>query len=197
MPASYDKVILHAVWSTKYRLPQIDGRIEESLHKIIAQLFKDQGCLIYAVNGTYDHVHAVFSLPRTKTVASIMNAVKSKSSGWVHKRRGEYEAFAWQDGYGVFSVDYRKKEEIINYVRRQKEHHNLLPTTSPDAMNWTFREEFTRFLQVFGHADFPEKYVFPDPPKQKSDSDNTLTILSDILTPFGEKNSTPPRPLPF
>ena len=172
MPSSYENIVLHAVWSTKYRFPQIDARIEEGLHGVMGKIFKDQGCVVYIINGTYDHVHAIFSLPRTRTVASVIQSVKAKSSSWVRHHRGEYEAFGWQDGYGAFSVDYRKKEKIIDYVRRQKEHHDLLDITNPEAKNWNFREELTEILNLYGHAGFPENYVFPDPPDTEGDGNS-------------------------
>ena len=164
MGRSFDRIVLHAVWSTKYRTPFIDLSIEEGLHGVIASNFSKLGCPVHIVNGTYDHVNVVFSLSRTIAVADLLGKVKAISSGWANRQGARYEEFEWQEGYSVFSADYRKLEGLINYVRNQKAHHGLLPVIPNTSMGWNFREEMTTLLRAYGFEDFPAKYVFPDPP---------------------------------
>lgn len=61
-------------------MPYIDTNIENKVHLLIADLFVDFGSIVLAVGGTSDHIHIVHSLPRTKSIAEILKAVKSVSS---------------------------------------------------------------------------------------------------------------------
>ena len=161
MPESYDRIIVHDTFSTKYRTPIIDEVIEPELYGIIHSELVRQGCKVIAIGGTDDHVHLVHSLPRTKTIADIMNAVKSVSSKWIKTKGPQYREFAWQDGYGTFSVDYRKLDGLIHYVRNQRNHHGKQNT------KMTFKQEYTRVLRAYGYSNFTREYVFPEPPTHR------------------------------
>lgn len=158
MPQSYDRIILHTTWSTKYRMPYIEANIEEKVHNLIAELFRGFDCIVLAVGGTPNHVHVVHSLPRTKSIAEIMKAVKSVSSNAIKRMNPEYEWFSWQDGYGTFSADYRKLEGLLAYVRNQKRHHGL------EGNRMTFEDEYSKMLVAFGYPDFNPEYQFPCAP---------------------------------
>ena len=158
MPCSYSQIVLHSVWSTKYRNPFIDEGIEHELHGIMIDAFAQNNCYVHEIGGTDDHIHVLHTLPRTKSIADVLAAVKSISSGWLSGKGERYEWFEWQDGYGTFSVDYRYLDKIRRYVKNQRAHH---------AMNGpykSFEEEYTAILRTFGHEDFTPQYVFPAPP---------------------------------
>ena len=59
------------------------------------------------------------------------------------------QSFAWQDGYGAFSISMSLIEKTIAYINNQKEHHK---TSS-------FEEEYIAFLEKYG-IEFDKKYVF-------------------------------------
>ena len=158
MPSSYDRIVLHAVWSTKYRMPLIDVGIETSLHAIMANEFSRYGSQVLEIGGSDDHVHVLFTLPRRVALSQIMATVKGISSKWLSRQGDAYLGFAWQDGYSVFSVDYRDLRRIRHYVRNQRQHHATAGPTD------TFIKEHTKILQAYGHGDFTHQYVFPDPP---------------------------------
>jgi REP element-mobilizing transposase RayT len=158
MPESYDRIVLHVTFSTKYRQAFIDDAIEEELYNIMSAEFIKLGCIVYEIGGTSDHVHILHSLPRMVRIADVINAVKSVSSKWIKTKGENYEWFSWQDGYGVFSVDYRKMGGVRQYIRKQKMHH------SANSVRLSFREEYTRILVAYGHADFTPQYVFPEKP---------------------------------
>ncbi|MFK8161011.1 MAG: IS200/IS605 family transposase [Lewinella sp.] len=158
MPQSYARIILHTTWSTKYRMPYISVDIEKRVYRLITSLFKDHGCAVLEIGGTPDHVHVVHSLPRTKSVAEIMKAVKSVSSIAIKAMNPAYEWFSWQDGYGSFSVDYRKLDGLLAYVRNQKRHHGI----KGDRM--TFETEYSKMLVAYGFPDFNPEYQFPVSP---------------------------------
>ena len=77
---------------------------------------------MFAINGMPDHVHAVTSIPPSISVANFVKHIKGASS---YAICAEYDMpFAWRRGYGVFSVSERNLRRAIEYVERQKEHHN-------------------------------------------------------------------------
>ena len=102
-----------------------------------------------AVGGIADHVHLLLSLPATMPVAKAMQLVKGGSSKFVHETFTEQRAFAWQEGYGAFSVSISHVEETVAYIQRQEEHHRKK----------TFEEEFRSFLQKHG-IEYDERQVW-------------------------------------
>ena len=159
MPQSYDRIIIHTTFSTKYRHPWIDEKIESELHKVMTNCFASLGSIVLEINGTPDHVHIVHTLPRTKSIAEVLNHVKSTSSCWIKTKGEKYAWFGWQDGYGAFSADYRKLEGLLRYVRNQKNHHGL------NNQLMDFEQEYTRMLIAFGYPDFNPTYQFPKLPQ--------------------------------
>ena len=99
-----------------------------------------------AVGGTSDHVHALLSLPGTMSPAEGAKVIKASSSKWIHGTFPERRAFAWQAGYGAFSVSVSRAADTIAYIRRQEQHHRRT----------TFRDEFLAF---------PEKHNIPCDPR--------------------------------
>ena len=162
MPQSYSRIILHTTWSTKYRMPYLNSGIKKKVHSLITSLFQEHGCAVLEVDGTSDHVHVVHSLPRTKSAAEIMKAVKSVSSGAIKKMGPEYDWFSWQNGYGTFSVDCRKLDGLLDYVRNQKQHHGI------KGGRMTFETEYSQMLVAYGFPDFNPEYQFPTCPDPES-----------------------------
>ena len=76
-----------------------------------------------AVGGQSDHVHLLLALQTSQTVAGAMRIIKSGSSRWMHETAGS-RLFAWQQGYGAFSVGSAQMDATIAYIARQKEHHS-------------------------------------------------------------------------
>lgn len=102
-----------------------------------------------AIGGVADHVHVLLSLPATMTVAKAMQLVKGGSSKFVHETFPGQRDFAWQEGYGAFSVSISHVEETVAYIQRQAAHHRRR----------TFEEEFRAFLQKHG-IEYDERHVW-------------------------------------
>lgn len=158
MPQSYDRIIVQTTFSTKYRQPLIDQKIEAKLYAIMIAAAQKLGVIVIEIGGTADHVHIVHNIPRTRSIAEIVNAIKSVSSKWIKSKGEDYAWFGWQDGYGCFSADYRNLDGLIKYVRKQKERHGV------SNKKMTFREEYTRYLRAYGFSDFNAEYQFPEQP---------------------------------
>jgi len=92
------------------------------------------------IGGTSNHVHGLLSISTDISIGQAMSKLKSLSSGWIHKTFVNAGDFAWQSGYGVFSVSPSKVGEVERYILRQEEHHKTI----------AFEEEFMQFLERHG-----------------------------------------------
>ena len=148
MSRSYVRIIVHTVFSTKNREAFVDPFIEDKLFKKIKAIANDLGVEVLRINGGFDHVHIVHSLPRTKSIAEVIKKIKEKSSRWIKGYGEEYELFKWQEGYGSFSCDYKDLNALFAYVDQQKRHH--YGTNYTEEVRMTFGEEYTKILQRYG-----------------------------------------------
>jgi REP element-mobilizing transposase RayT len=123
MPHSYTSIIVHVVFSTKYRRPQIDTALEERLYPYLGGIVRQLGGKLLAVNGVEDHLHLLVSMKATMSVAEIIGKVKGSSSKWIHDTFPHHSHFAWQRGYGAFSVSESQIPRVAAYIARQKIHH--------------------------------------------------------------------------
>jgi REP element-mobilizing transposase RayT len=92
---------------------------------------KKKGKLIEA-GGVSDHIHLYTSLPSTVSLAEMVNVIKSNSSRWIHEQVPHCLGFAWQAGYGAFSVSKSSESDVMRYIQRQKEHHRGA-TSNPNS----------------------------------------------------------------
>lgn len=161
MPRSYSRVILHTVFATKYRRPLIDPAMEDGLYGVMGNELRKQGCDVIRINGGFDHVHLVHTLARTVTIAAVLQEVKARSSRWMTNNHPRQMKFAWQEGYGSHSVDYRKLDKLIRYVERQKWHH--YGKSRADEIRMTFEQEYSALLTAFGF-EFDSAKEFPPSP---------------------------------
>ncbi len=149
MPHSYVSNIVHYIFSTKARFPFIDRELESRLWPYMGGIARENGMKALTIGGTTDHVHTLLSLPATLSVAKAIQLIKGGSSKWIHDQLPKYRKFAWQDGYGAFSVSASQMKQVISYIDGQKEHHRKR----------TFEEEFLEFLDKHG-VEYDPRYVF-------------------------------------
>ncbi|MEK6282726.1 MAG: IS200/IS605 family transposase [Acidobacteriota bacterium] len=149
MPQSLSSILIHLIFSTKNRESFITPAIETELHPYMATIFRKMKSPTLAIDGTYDHVHILFSLGRVIAIADLLEEVKSKSSKWIKTKGPEFKNFYWQKGYGAFSIGQSQVEDVKRYIHGQKEHHRRV----------TFQEEYRKFLEVYG-IDYDERYVW-------------------------------------
>lgn len=149
MAQSLSQIILHLVFSTKNRERWIDQNVRLNLHAYLAGACRAIDSEAYRVGGTDDHIHIACTLPRTLTVSKLLEAIKKSSSVWMKTQGGEYTAFAWQAGYGAFSLGQSQLPVLLRYIDKQEEHHRQR----------TFKEEFRIFLERYG-VPCDEKYLW-------------------------------------
>ena len=149
MPQSLSLILVHLVFSTKHREPYITPDIEPELHAYLAAVFRECHSPALTINGTENHVHGLFALSRTITVAELVEEIKKRSSKWVKTKGGLLRNFQWQAGYGAFSIGQSNVSALKRYIAEQKEHHRRR----------TFEEEYRSFLEKYG-IDYDERYVW-------------------------------------
>ena len=128
------------VFSTAERGPFIRDEIRERLHGYLSGIARENEIQVLAVGGTTDHVHLLISLPRTISIAKSVQLLKSGSSKWIHESFQGTRTFAWQEGYGAFSVGVSERATTIKYILAQIEHHKRI----------SFEDELKKFLSIHG-----------------------------------------------
>jgi REP element-mobilizing transposase RayT len=117
------ELFVHVVWGTAGRLPSITPTIEGDLFGVIAVKTTELRCVPCAIGGTADHVHLLARLHTSISVARLIGEVKGASSHFVNHRLGAKETFAWQSGFGAFTIATDDVPTVSDYVRAQKQHH--------------------------------------------------------------------------
>jgi len=140
---------LHIVYSTKHREPWITPEIAERLYPYIGGIIRAEKGVLYDIGGIEDHVHMYMRWKTDGAVSDLMRTVKARSSKWLHDEFPKLRAFAWQEGYSVFSVSKPQEAAVKKYIAGQHEHHK----------GEDFKAELIRMLKAHG-IEFEEKYVF-------------------------------------
>jgi len=146
--STYTQIIYQIVFSTKHREPVMIKKNRDELFKYIWGIIKNKKCHLYRINGVEDHLHIVAHLHPSVSLASLVKDIKVASSLYI-KEQNLFEDFTgWQDGYGAFTYTVKEKDRLIEYVKRQEEHHKIK----------TFKEEY-RELLLEHEVGFDEKYL--------------------------------------
>lgn len=119
------------------------------LHAYLGGLTRELKGKALAINGMEEHVHLLVSLPPSISLSDALRFLKSNSCKWAHEKWRERSIFAWQLGYGAFSVSKSNVSEVTNYIRNQEEHHRKI----------SYEEEFLVLLRKHG-IEYDERYVW-------------------------------------
>jgi putative transposase len=148
MRATHLSLHIHIVFSTKDRCPFIADGWKNRLHEYLGGLVRAADGIPEAVGGTADHVHLLVGLRATHSLATFVQDIKQTSSRWIHETV-EVKQFAWQQGYGAFTVSVSNCQAVTEYIANQAEHHRTR----------TFQEEYVTFLEKHKVA-YEEKYLW-------------------------------------
>jgi putative transposase len=150
MPQSLSQIYIHLVFSTKNRQPLIHESIATELYAYMAAVLHDE-CRSPAkiIGGIEDHAHILLNLSRTHSMASVVEAVKTSASKWMKTKGPEFREFAWQTGYGAFSVSRSNLAAVTDYITSQKEHH----------AKSDLKDEFRGLLRKH-EVEYDERYVW-------------------------------------
>jgi REP element-mobilizing transposase RayT len=148
MPSTHLSLHYHIVFSTKDRAPSLSPQWRERLHSVLGGAVRTLGGIPETVGGVADHVHLLLGLRATDCLSDVMREVKSTSSRWIREEIGG-NGFAWQEGYGAFTVSPSQRDAVREYINRQEEHHRKR----------TFQEEYVEMLRRSGVA-YDERYLW-------------------------------------
>jgi REP-associated tyrosine transposase len=149
MPQSYTCLHYHLVFSTKNRPPTIAPDIRPRLWEYMGGLVRGLKGIPIQIGGTADHVHLLVTLRQDLALSDFLRELKAGSSRWVHDTFPAAADFAWQAGYGAFTVSHSARETVRAYIVNQEEHHKKR----------TFQEEFRGLLERHG-IEFDERYLW-------------------------------------
>ena len=149
MSQSLSQILLHITFSTKNRENLIRADIRNELCAYMAKICNDLGCFAHKINCVANHVHIACNLSRTITIAKLLEEIKKNSSKWLKTKGNYYQNFAWQGGYGAFSLGMSQLPTIIQYIEDQEEHHR----------SKTFKEEYLELLKRY-HVEYDKRYIW-------------------------------------
>ena len=113
----------HLTWGTKHRLPLLDEDIEAQVFQYIVHKSDELGIIVYAINGTEDHLHLIVAIPPQKRVSKIVKEIKGSSSHYINHVLRPDRRFGWQAGYGCLTIGEKQLSIAKIYVEKQKQHN--------------------------------------------------------------------------
>jgi putative transposase len=148
MANTFTSLHYHLVFSAKNRPPWLAADSQQRIWEYLGGIARDYHKALQ-VGGIEDHVHIVLGAPPTMAVSKAAQLLKGGSCKWLHDHFPALAGFAWQDGYGAFSVSKSQVPEVVEYVANQREHHRAR----------TFQEEFRALLEKLG-MEYDERYLW-------------------------------------
>ena len=149
MAHTFTSILVHVVFSTSGRAPLLTESMRPDMHAYLGGILREIGAVPIVIGGATDHVHFLARLPADLSVADCLRVVKTNSSRWAKVRWAQRRPFAWQGGYGAFSVSESRRDAVIRYIQNQELHHRRI----------SFQEEFLKLLRNHGVA-FDERYIW-------------------------------------
>ena len=146
---TYTALHYHIVFSTKNRQPLIGAQVRERIWAFLGGIAREDDMRALGIGGTADHIHLLIIAPASLALSKMVQLLKGGSSKWIHETFPQMHNFAWQDGYGAFTVSRSQIPEIIRYIQGQPEHHRAK----------TFQEEYLDFLEKNG-IEYDKRYVW-------------------------------------
>ncbi len=151
MPSTHHGVLVHVVFSTKQRYKLLHARWRKELYAVMGGIARTHKCDLLVAGGIEDHVHLLLNVHPAFSIAQTVQLIKGNSSRWINSQRKIATRFAWQRGYGAFSVSASMRDAVKHYIENQESHHRVQ----------TFAEEYIETLRRH-RIEFDEQYVFDD-----------------------------------
>ena len=143
MAHTYASNFIHCIFSTRKRQPLIPESRITGLHAYLGGIARSEGVALIAAGGTANHIHLLFVLPASHSLAQAVQKLKGGSSRWMG------QDFSWQEGYGAFSVSHSSLAEVEKYIANQEEQHRKV----------SFQEEFVAFLKRH-EIEYDERFLW-------------------------------------
>lgn len=148
MTHSYRVHYFHLIWSTKNRVPFIEGEMQKRLYSYLGGIIKNHKGKLIEIGGMSDHIHMLLELSLPDAFSHFIRDLKACSSLWIHQTFPQKKEFAWQEGYASFSVSFSSLEKVREYIRNQEKHH----------AHDSFDQEYLKFLNQH-NIRYDERFV--------------------------------------
>lgn len=139
MSQSLSKRYLHAIFSTKNRVPFLKPEIRAKLFPHLATTLQNLNCPAIEIGGISDHIHLLCALSKSISAENLIKQMKIPTSKFIKEIDSSLHDFHWQDGYGAFSGSPSNLQKVREYILDQEQHHK----------KESFQEEFRRFLEKY------------------------------------------------
>lgn len=149
MPSTFSQIYIQIVFAVKGRESLIHSSWEEELYKYITGIIKNKEQKLIAINGMPDHIHILIGMKPTCCLSDLVREIKKSSNDFIKEKKFTKGKFIWQQGYGAFSYSHSSLNNVINYIKNQKEHHQKK----------TFKEEYLELLHKF-EIEFKPEYLY-------------------------------------
>jgi len=151
MSQSLSKLLVHLIFHIKNGSVEIDKSLDNELYAYMGAIMKDNDSIPILINGTADHIHILCVMSKNIALSKLVEEIKRHSSRWIKTKGEQYSRFAWQGGYGAFSVSSSLHDKTKRYIENQKNHHEKT----------TFKDEYLLFLKEYG-INYNEEYLWTD-----------------------------------
>lgn len=148
MANTFSQLYIHLVFAMKGRANVVHEVRREQVQQYITGIIEKRKVKLLAVYCMPDHIHLMVSINPTTLISDLVRDIKTNSAIFI-KEQGFIRNFAWQEGYGVFSVSHSQKDKVYHYIINQPEHHR----------NRSFKEEYLGLLKR-NEIEFDERYLF-------------------------------------
>ena len=133
---AYTQILYHIILRTKRSELTIIQENVSSLYKYIWGIIKNKKGNLYRINGMEDHIHILSDLHPSFALSDFVKDIKVATSLWM-KQSPDFPSFqGWEEGYAAFTYSYREKEVLINYIKKQQEHHQKENTQNELRRLW-------------------------------------------------------------
>ena len=146
--STYTQLLYHIIFSTYQRKACLEEIGRSELFSHISGLLKNKKCHLYRINGVEDHIHIFTHIHPTVSISTLVKDIKLASSDMINRNMLFDNFEGWQKGYGAFSVNYSTKDNLIEYIKNQEEHHRKID----------FIDEYKKILEENG-INFDLKYL--------------------------------------
>jgi putative transposase len=127
----YSEINLHIIWHTKTSAPLLTPRLEARAHQALGERVRaTPGVVLHAIGGIETHLHLAVTVPPTLAPSEWIGQLKGGSAHDVNQQSETRDKeLEWQTGYGVVSFGTKDLPWVVEYIRRQREHHARGTTT--------------------------------------------------------------------
>lgn len=146
--STYTQIIYQIVFSTKNRERTLCRYKRDDLYKYIWGLLKNKSCHLYRIGGVEDHIHILTHLHPSVALSSLVKDIKIASSVFIKENKLFNNFNGWQEGYAAFTYSIREKDNLIEYIKNQEQHHAII----------SFSDESLQLLKEH-QIEFDEKYL--------------------------------------